>query len=388
MAKTARIIRIFLSSTDDLIEERDTVKDVVDDLHLLWSGKRNIALELVRGETHAIPNAGKDAQSIINEDIGDNYDIFIGVLGNRFGTPTPRYGSGTEEEFNNALSRYKKDPNCVRIMFYFKNELIHPNELDIDQFQKVRDFKQQISDTILFSIFDSIDVFSKQLSLHLSSILLDYDTHSGLEKPESSISKKRENTESETDDEPGILDILTDVEDYLENITKSTKRMTSELYDLANNLIKQTEEIKKLTPLKESISSKKKKSLVNKSAEYMEQFTSQIEHEIPIISINISRLFKNIPELVAFIPSFSIEDRKSFDDNKDMFLILSRGADAVIEMTSPIIDELNELPRLTTRLNRAKKSTALIIEKLNKEYSICSQLANEAHVLLNKLLQE
>ena len=46
---------------------------------------------------------GSDPQQIINSQVSDEYDIFIGILWTRFGTPTERAGSGTEEEFSWSL---------------------------------------------------------------------------------------------------------------------------------------------------------------------------------------------------------------------------------------------------------------------------------------------
>ena len=50
--------------------------------------------------------------------------------------PVPE--SGTEEEFNRALSRWEGSPERLQIMFYFKNAGIPPSELDPEQLAKVR----------------------------------------------------------------------------------------------------------------------------------------------------------------------------------------------------------------------------------------------------------
>ena len=96
-------------------------------------------------ETDTFPSIGKDAQSIINEQIGDDYDIFVGLMWTRFGTQTPRADSGTEEEFNLALEKLKKNPDGTRILFYFKDsspELL--SQIDLKQLEKVKEFKKQI----------------------------------------------------------------------------------------------------------------------------------------------------------------------------------------------------------------------------------------------------
>ena len=59
------------------------------------------SLEAVRWESHCNPGVGSNVQSVINEQIGPT-DIYVGIMWKRFGTPTGRAGSGTEEEFKAA----------------------------------------------------------------------------------------------------------------------------------------------------------------------------------------------------------------------------------------------------------------------------------------------
>lgn len=54
-------------------------------------------------ETDIMPGFGSDPQAVINEQINDDFDIFVGLLKGKFGTPTPRAGSGTEEEFRRDM---------------------------------------------------------------------------------------------------------------------------------------------------------------------------------------------------------------------------------------------------------------------------------------------
>ena len=89
-------------------------KSIIDESNkILLDSDSDIRFELVMWETDTFPSIGKDAQSIINEQIGDDYDIFVGLMWTRFGTPTPRAGSGTEEEFNLALEKLKTNPDST-----------------------------------------------------------------------------------------------------------------------------------------------------------------------------------------------------------------------------------------------------------------------------------
>lgn len=167
MPKVKTNLRVFLSSSSDLAKEREIFKGVVDEINRILSDSE-VRLELVMWETNSVPSIGKDAQSLINEQIGDDYDIFVGVMWTRFGTPTPRAGSGTTEEFNRAYERLTSNPTQSRILFYFKDS--PPDSLsDIDpqQLSKVYDFKEQLKSKGLLGIYKSPDDFANLVRLHL-----------------------------------------------------------------------------------------------------------------------------------------------------------------------------------------------------------------------------
>ena len=73
-------------------------------------------LELLRWETSTRPGIGSEPQDIINSQIGDEYDVFIGILWGRIGSPTSKADSGTLEEFERARARWEADSGSVEII--------------------------------------------------------------------------------------------------------------------------------------------------------------------------------------------------------------------------------------------------------------------------------
>lgn len=119
------------------------------------------------------PSIGKYPQDVINEQIGNDYDLFIGLMWKKFGTPTEKASSATEEEYNRALESYKKGGPCKNIMFYFKTSNISMDD-DLEQLQKVKAFKKKIAveDGVYYSIITDRTKFAKDLRHHLSNCLL------------------------------------------------------------------------------------------------------------------------------------------------------------------------------------------------------------------------
>lgn len=80
---------------------------------------------------------GEDSQDVVNRQIGD-FDLFVGVMWKRFGSPTKRAESGTEEEFERAYATYKEFGK-PRIMFYFRTTPFYPKtEKELTQFRKAK----------------------------------------------------------------------------------------------------------------------------------------------------------------------------------------------------------------------------------------------------------
>ncbi len=94
MPDTVRLIRVFVASPGDLADERSIVGEVIDHLNEAVLLGDNVKVELMRWETHAWPGFGDDAQSVINKQIRP-YDVFVGIMWNRIGSPTGRAISGT-----------------------------------------------------------------------------------------------------------------------------------------------------------------------------------------------------------------------------------------------------------------------------------------------------
>src|SRR6266536_3991342 len=105
MARSMTFVQVLVSSPSDLVDERDIVAEAVAELNTTWRKSGSVQLAVLRWETDTRPAIGGSPQSIVNAQLGDDYDIFIGIMGARFGTPTDAAGSGTEEESDRAVKR-------------------------------------------------------------------------------------------------------------------------------------------------------------------------------------------------------------------------------------------------------------------------------------------
>src|SRR5579863_4180980 len=146
-AAPSKLIKIFLASPSDVQSERDALSGLVreiNDVLAFLVPDRELRLELLRYETHTYPDVGQ-AQDVINQQIPLDYDIFIGVMWKRCGTPTASSQSGTIEEFQRALAR-REQTGRPTIMFYFCEESVpFPRSDELEQLAKVVRFREELA---------------------------------------------------------------------------------------------------------------------------------------------------------------------------------------------------------------------------------------------------
>jgi len=162
-----KIIRCFIASPSDTATERDICEKVFAEINAGIGIPYNFEIQSLRWENDVHPGIGIDAQDVINRQVDGKYDLFIGIMYTRFGFPTNRAESGTIEEFEIAYEKAIKLKN-MEIMFYFNDQQINPSKIDLSQYKKVREFRDEvIGKTCMYAIYDGIKDFEEKLRKHL-----------------------------------------------------------------------------------------------------------------------------------------------------------------------------------------------------------------------------
>lgn len=172
IAETApAVIRVFVASPEDVMPERTGLARVIQHLNHTYEKSRvPVRWELKRWETHSYPAPGR-AQKNITEQIGE-YDVFVGLMWRRFGTPSGKADSGTEEEYRRAYRSWKRlrEPH---IMFYFSAAPAPPPKTleDAEQLYKVVRFRSEIREQNLIAEYDGPADFENVIRPHLDDLL-------------------------------------------------------------------------------------------------------------------------------------------------------------------------------------------------------------------------
>jgi Domain of unknown function (DUF4062) len=277
-----RVLIVFVASPSDLEAERNRLEEVIRELNLTWSRTLHVRLDLVRWETHGYPGMGTDSQDVLNRELPADADIFIGLMWGRYGTPTGRAGSGTEEEFNRALDRYRRDPSSVQIMFYFKDAPLSPSDIDPEQLGRVQRFKASLgAEGGLYWKFVALDDFERLLRLHLARQIQEF-VGSPI-RTSTPAAAAADNQALEETDELGLLDYLDLVDEHFGALNQITERISAETKSLGHNLEGRTQEITAATDQAHGqLRRREARALIESAASDMSQFVGRIGAEIPL----------------------------------------------------------------------------------------------------------
>lgn len=110
----------------------------------------------------------------------------------RFGSPTEKYGSGTEEEIEILLDQGKQ------VFLYFSDIPTPPSEQDSKQSEKNFKFKKKYENRGIYKVYESLDEFNRKLTndlnmYFLSRIREDSKSINSKNVPELSVKSKNEN---------------------------------------------------------------------------------------------------------------------------------------------------------------------------------------------------
>src|ERR1044072_7739920 len=185
--KSFQKIRLFVASPGDVSSERARLTSVIEALNRGLADHFGLILEMQHWH-QVVPDMGR-AEEIILKDIPvDSWDIFIGILWLRFGTPTgginpatnETYLSGTEEEFRLAYQSWKVNNGKPRILFY---RCVRPpaNMIDFDFYQaeRVKQFFDQFDASKghspgLYRTFETPDDFERLARQNLEKLVIEY----------------------------------------------------------------------------------------------------------------------------------------------------------------------------------------------------------------------
>ncbi|NAS32024.1 hypothetical protein GTQ40_13645 [Flavobacteriaceae bacterium R38] len=386
--KQVKQIKLFVSCPGDIVDELNSIRLVIDDINKTIGEQNSYVLKLLNWKTDTYTQIGSDPQEVINNQIESQYDILIGLIWLRLGTPTKRDKSGTVEEINRALNNKEKEQ-----LIYFKTTTpIDITKINPEELTKINQFKKELGDKgVLYHEFSSTTKFESLFRIQLIKLI--YDKLSNVDN-----SKKNQNSnlpeiiedkfshitsliaEVENFDEKSIeLDIFNSIEEaesHLNLVTTSLNSMSESMNDWTIKMENRTKEMNAINNIKDQrLKIAKQKTIINLLAIELSDFKNRIKNELPIFSENFRKVGSSYSKVILIAKNFNSEEVNGIQESAKSLLDNSENS---LKSLAVLLKTIMELPPLNFKFNRAKRETEITIKNLTFEMMEGIKLLNEA----------
>jgi hypothetical protein len=399
MPRSEDVLSIFLASPADVSDERLRLAEVVADWNRAWSRNLGLRLDLLRWEDDAYPDIGDDAQAVINQQIPPDWDLFVGIMWSRFGSPTGRSGSGTQEELERALHRHRTAPESISVLFYFKDAPISPSKIDPDQMLQVQAFKKSIrSYGLLTWDFVDTDQFEKLINLHITKHVQEWRRSKEgpataaaskaltetLQSTQASPPQETETSAAQPDDS-GYVDLLEVFTERSAEMAEIAARLTAAQHALTEQNVRGREELDALRANPSTLSTKKIRNSIARVADEMLRFTDRVEAEIPLFRSAVDASMNALTRLATLAAELYPEQTSS---TKAAAIQLLTTLIFARQSTAEFKDVTAALPRMTKELNAAKRKQVAALIALVAEFENGERLLTEGLTVIDGLARD
>ena len=375
MPKNLTQLKMFISNTSELDHIRGLVDIDINYINKDLEMFSGITIRTIDWRRDVAPGIANYPQQVINSQIEDS-DIYLGLLGTHFGTPTPRYGSGTEEELNVAYQKFRFNPTSIRILFYFSKESnINNKDIDPNQLKRVNDFKVHLGKEkgVLYQEFDSPEDFLSRFRNHLKKLVSQEWTGpswkpvTGLEpsSPDkiNNLVKSEPSIEGIGEEKPCILDLRVKLDEAFESSMEFVKKITDLMERSTKEDIQWTAKVKKETASR--IKPKRAQELINIKALDFNKRAKKLR----ILTLSLKAASEDFFNRLEEIIHFQINTKAStIDEIKRGIIVFSKSDLSVYKARDQyiaVINAISNLPEPSIDFKLQKRNLILQFEQLN-----------------------
>lgn len=176
MARNVTQYDLLISCPGDIQDELGVIEEAVNAFNNTYSDVLGISLRTKHWSKDSFSQSGDKPQNLINKQFVLDCDAAIALFWTRFGSPTDRYGSGTEEEIEEMLAANKQ------VFMYFSDKALNPSSMisKQDQYLQIQKFKDRYKERGLYFGYSSNEELKKLLTAHLGKYFLSFSAVSEL----------------------------------------------------------------------------------------------------------------------------------------------------------------------------------------------------------------
>lgn len=385
--KQVHQLRLFISCPSDIKTELDSIRFISEEINKTAGEQNGYVIECLNWKLDTYTQIGIDAQDVINRQVEAKYDILIGLLWQRIGSPTKRDKSGTIEEINRAIA----NNNTEKLIYFKTTPPDNLNLINLKELKKIKDFKTNLSSRgVLYKEFNSISEFEQLFRINLTNLIRDKILAKNVlvaptqetkfvERKYQDISDLINEVELRSDDTSIGLDVFELSESMLSAlniVTSCLESMTETVNYLTDKLNERTAEINKYLGIKdERLRLAKGKIVVDLLAGELDEFNSRINSQLETFSNNLHLIGPSYTKIMQFASVYNINDTSVLNNSITQF---RNSIELAITNTAKVLRVFLQWPVLTARFNKSKRETELTLKNITKEMLEGLKLLDEA----------
>ena len=318
---------LLISCPGDVQGEIDLIKECVEEFNEKFSDTLGVMVQVRHWGNSSYSQSGDKPQELLNEQFVKKCDAAVAVFWTRFGTPTDRYGSGTEEEIDIMLNSGKQ------VFMYFAEKPISHSSLDVKQYEEIKEFKEKYKDKGIYFTYSSEEEFSKLFFSHLTKYFL----------------SKKQIEENEKQNAPNLIVRGISENDTIEEILKVRKFKTDQYINVTEKLekIKQQYDVISKLEIEYTSAMMENQLLTNKKVEIHESVKQAVSLTAEQLSIELEEDFFDLGGLSEnTFASLSVLGRKNLvggKNEKKKYELITSLSKQILELISwvPIANAFN-----------------------------------------------
>ena len=364
-------VKVFISCTSEIEAEIDIINLVIEDI-IKTSGKKDgFTIESLNWNKDVYSSRGKEVQEVVNNQVED-YDLLIGILWKRAGTPTKKYKSGTIEEISRAIKNNKN-----ALVYFNKQSPVDINEIDPEQLQIIKEFKKTLTNEgFLYKEYNSNKHFESLIKVDLYNIihdriLNDKKLESQLETTEISVVDDKYSHVYDAlnfDDNEIINDNFFDLIDkghsQMEILEPCMNDISAIFEDFNENINIHSEKINVFNNISDNRARKSKiEKVIDDVTSLLKSFNASIEPKSFVFEETFPEFGNTYSSLSIILSNSESED---ISEMKKAALSFKETVEFSLNSFVNLLKTLKTLPAFNRKFNEAKNETQLIIKKITK----------------------
>ena len=373
MGPKFEILTVFLSSPSGLDAERKAVRDVLAQLNADLGSTFGLHFSVVGSDSHAVPGVGSDPQDVINQQAIDVSDIYLGIMWHRYGTPTPRSGSGTQEEFDRAMKRHPRP----HVLFYFKTTAAPLLDIDPEQLHSVRSFRTRMRDVgALYSDFGNLEELKIHLRTHFTALMVRLGARPRSDSPPPTDATVPRQEISDL----GVLDYLDSAWMHVPEFRKSTGRILASLKRLLLDYRRLRTELVGTSVDYGSVEVRQRARLIyDQTAARVTRHVAELEGEIPKFRQSIREGVDAMTRaLVVGTEDGVVGAVEQLPLVRALYSVLSDSLSTGSDVFSQVRVVMRDVPRMTESLNTAQHRLTACLSELGDAFEEARRILQEA----------